>query len=60
MPDLISSSMADTVRLHALNITADDALARARTMPDGEERDDLLREALAARCRMLELGGGND
>lgn len=59
MLDLISASMADTVRLHALNITADDALARARTMPDSEERDELLREALAARCRMLEFGEGN-
>lgn len=54
----MSDAMAATIRLHALNVTADDLLRQARTMADGEERDELVREALAARCRMLEIVQG--
>jgi hypothetical protein len=50
------TALGDVVRVQALDRYANELLERAREA-DPDSRDELLREALAAHARMLELAG---
>ena len=52
------SALTDLVRFTALERQADALAVEARGTPPGEERDELLRDAIATRARMLQLAEG--
>ena len=52
------SALADLVRFTALERQAAAVEEEARVALPGEERDELLRDAIATRARMLQLAEG--
>lgn len=51
-------NLAELTRYSALDTLATELTAEARTVT-GAERDELLRDAIAARARMLEIARGD-
>lgn len=50
--------VANVLRYRSLTRYAEEQFAKAKTLPQGDERDELIRDAVAAHRRAHEIAGG--